>query len=294
MSARGRFLSGFVTMVIALAGLVTVGALPAAATDSRTVQYVALGDSRTVQYVALGDSYAAGQGAPPYLNDCLQSNKGYPGLLDSEMRIHLRANEACTGARISDVADTQLSALNRGTRLVTLTVGATELNVSAVATACLPGPSDACDTEIARVRGLLGVCPGGTSALDSPLTDLYAQLVNATPNALVVVTGYPKLFELIPGDPNLAIKAAINDATTTLNCVIERAVTATQAPDVDIVYVDVTSRFMGHGIGSPAPFINATGLGAFHPNAAGYLFGYTAAISAELPPAWLDGQTQLA
>jgi lysophospholipase L1-like esterase len=285
MSARGRFLSGFVTMVIALAGLVTVGALPAAATDSRTVQYV-----------ALGDSYAAGQGAPPYLNDCLQSNKGYPGLLDSEMRIHLRANEACTGARISDVADMQLSALNRGTRLVTLTVGATELNVSAVATACLPGPSDACDMEIARVRGLLGVCPGGTSALDSPLTDLYAQLVDAAPNALVVVTGYPELIELIPGDPNLAIKAAINVATTTLNCVIERAVTATQkATGADIVYVDVNSQFTGHRIGSPVSFINPPGdPDAFHPNAAGYLFGYTAAISAELPPAWLEGQTQLA
>jgi hypothetical protein len=270
-------------MVIALAGLVTVGALPAAATDSRTVQYV-----------ALGDSYAAGQGAPPYLNECLQSNKGYPGLLDAEKRIHLQANEACTGARISDV-EAQLSALNRGTRLVTLTVGATELNVSAVATACLPGPSDACDMEIARVQRLLGVCPGGTSELDGPLTDLYAQLVNAAPNALVVVTGYPLLFELIPGDPAVATKAAINGATTTLNCVIERAVTATEkATGADIVYVDVTSRFLGHGIGSPVSFINATGPDAFHPNAAGYLFGYTAAISAELPPAWLDGQSQSA
>ncbi|HET9779461.1 MAG TPA: SGNH/GDSL hydrolase family protein [Propionibacteriaceae bacterium] len=284
MSARGRFLSGLVSLVIALAGLVTVGALPAAATNSGTVQYV-----------ALGDSYAAGQGAPPYLNDCLQSNKGYPGLLDSEKRIHLRANEACTGATISDVANTQLSALNRGTRLVTLTVGATELNVSAVATACLTGTLEACQREIARVQLLLGVCPEDPedpSALDSPLTDLYAQLVNAAPNALVVVTGYPQLFELIP--PNEDIKTAINDATTALNCVIERAVTATEkATGADIVYVDVTSRFMGHGIGSPVSFINATGLDAFHPNAAGYLFGYTAAISAELPPAWLAGQTQL-
>ena len=48
MRARGRLLSCLVTMVIALAGFVTVGALPAAATPA------------TVQYVALGDSYAAG------------------------------------------------------------------------------------------------------------------------------------------------------------------------------------------------------------------------------------------
>jgi GDSL-like Lipase/Acylhydrolase family len=287
MSARGRFLSGLVSLVIALAGFVTVGALPAAAATN----------SRTVQYVALGDSYAAGQGAPPYLNECLQSTKGYPGLLDAEKRIHLRANEACTGATISDVANTQLSALNRGTRLVTLTVGATELNVSAVATACLTGTLEACQREIARVQLLLGFCPvnpEAPSALDGPLTDLYAQVANAAPNALVVVTGYPLLFELISGDPNEPIKAEINDATTALNCVIERAVTAAQkATGADIVYVDVTSRFMGHGIGSPVSFINATGPDAFHPDAAGYLFGYTAAILAELPPAWLDGQTQL-
>jgi hypothetical protein len=42
-----------VTIVIALAGFVTLGALPAAATNSSTVQYV-----------ALDDSYAAGQGTP--------------------------------------------------------------------------------------------------------------------------------------------------------------------------------------------------------------------------------------
>ena len=53
MSARGPLVSGLVTMVIALAGFVTVGALPAAATPG------------TIQYVALGDSYAAGTAVPP-------------------------------------------------------------------------------------------------------------------------------------------------------------------------------------------------------------------------------------
>jgi hypothetical protein len=59
----------------------------------------------------------------------LQSTKGYPELLDSEKRIHLRASEACSGATTSEVAETQLSALNRGTRLVTLTVGGNDLDV---------------------------------------------------------------------------------------------------------------------------------------------------------------------
>ena len=55
MTARGRFVARLVTMLIAMAGFVTVGALPAAA-----------GNSGTVQYVALGDSYAAGQGGGDY------------------------------------------------------------------------------------------------------------------------------------------------------------------------------------------------------------------------------------
>ena len=93
MTARGRFVARLVTMLIALAGFVTVGALPAAA-----------GKSGTVQYVALGDSYAAGQGGGDYLNDCLESPNGYPYLLDPKMRIDLRANVACTGASTSEVS----------------------------------------------------------------------------------------------------------------------------------------------------------------------------------------------
>jgi lysophospholipase L1-like esterase len=284
MSARGRLLSGLVSLVIALAGFVTVGVLPAAAQPS------------TVQYVALGDSYAAGQGASPYLNDCLQSPQGYPELLDSEKRIHLRANEACTGATTSEVATTQLAALNRGTRLVTLTVGAADLDVSGVATACLTGTLDECLLKIAEARALLPAAPGGPSVLGSRLVSLFAEVADAAPNARIVVTGYPLLFAPpAPGSPNEAIINQINLATALLNDAIKQAVEATQATGVDIVYVDVIVPFLGHGIGGPsAPFINPPGSAdAFHPNAAGYL-AYAAAISAALPAEWLDAQQQLA
>ena len=82
MNTRGRLLSGLVTIVIALAGFVTAGTLPAAATPS------------PVQYVALGDSYAAGVGAkidppPPPQPVCGRSGNGYPELLDDQGRIEL-------------------------------------------------------------------------------------------------------------------------------------------------------------------------------------------------------------
>ena len=278
MTARGRFVARLVTMLIALAGFVTVGALPAAADNSATIQYV-----------ALGDSYAAGQGGGDYINDCLESPNGYPYLLDAEKRIHLQANVACTGASTDEVQSMQLSALNRGTRLVTLTVGAADLNLSDVLTACTanpPTPAE-CLTAIQDAKDQLG-------ELGSSLTDLYAAVAAKAPNALIVVTGYPYLFDQLPDcSPTADIIAQINCATAALNATIQQAVLVAQASGINIVYVDVTDDFAGHGIGSADPYINSTGLGAYHPNAAGYI-AYAKAISAELPSAWLDDNKQVA
>jgi lysophospholipase L1-like esterase len=279
MTARGRLLSGLVTMVIALAGFVTAGALPAAAKPP------------TVQYVALGDSYAAGTALD---SGCPLSPNGYPALLDSESRIHLQANAACSGATTSEVANTQLSALNSGTRLVTLTVGGADLDLSRVLAVCAtPEPGDLCRGEILRVLELLGECPEGESALDRSLTDLYAQVADAAPKALIVVTGYPLLFKPpADTDPNAEIIAGINLATARLNCIIERAV-ATQPTEVNIRYVDVIAAFAEHGIGSTDPFIhNLPDPEAFHPNAAGYR-AYAEAIKTKLPGGWLDKQQVL-
>ena len=249
-------------MLIALAGFMTVSVLPAAA-----------GNSDTIQYVALGDSYAAGQGGSDYLNDCLQSPNGYPYLLDAEKQIHLRANAACSGAKTSEVVSTQLSALNRGTRLVTVTVGAADLNLSAVLTACTAVPPENCQAAIEQAVGQL---PG----LKDSLIKLYAEVADEAPNALILVTGYPHLFEILPGDPAAAIKTQINDAITLLNSTILQAVEA-QPDSVNIVYVDVTPEFAGHGIGSKEPFIISEGDDAYHPNAAGYR-AYAKAILATI------------
>ena len=282
MTARGRrLLARLVTTLVAgLAGILTVGALPAAADT------VGIG-----QYVALGDSYAAGQGGGEESLPCLQSPNGYPALLDAERQIHLRANVACTGATTSRVSDKQLSALKQSTRLVTLTVGAADLGLSGVLAACTPGPSEQCRMAIDNALAQLVVPPGGESILGASLTDLYAEVAAAAPNALIVVTGYPLLFTIDDDDPLADLKREINAATVALNATIEAAVKSAQADGIKIVYVDVTDDFAGHGICSEKPFINlpGTGIGAFHPNAAGYE-AYAAAISAVLPSSWSNQQ----
>jgi lysophospholipase L1-like esterase len=279
MTARGRrFLARLVTTLVAgLAGILTVGALPAAADT------VGIG-----QYVALGDSYAAGQGASApddYLNNCLQSPNGYPALLDAENQIHLRANAACSGATTSDVASGQLSALKQGTRLVTLTVGAADLGLSRVLAACTAGTPAQCQEAIGLANLLLPAECGHESELGRRLGNLYADVAEAAPNALIVATGYPLLFD----DPDL-LETQINDATTRLNCAIDKAVADAQTAGINIVYVDVTKAFDDHGIGgSEELFINppGTGINAFHPTPAGYV-AYAEAISAVLPSSLED------
>jgi hypothetical protein len=101
----------------------------------------------------------------------------------------------CSGATTSDVANAQLSALNRGTRLVILTVGGNDLDVSGVATACIIGTPPACQAAINNALAVLAVGPGGESVLGGRITDLYAGVADAVPKALVVVTGYPYLFD---------------------------------------------------------------------------------------------------
>ncbi|MBA3528149.1 MAG: lipase, partial [Propionibacteriaceae bacterium] len=183
MTAGNRFLASLATILLAATGLVAGGTLPAAAHNQGTINYA-----------ALGDSYAAGQGAGAYRNDCLQSTNGYPALLDAVKRVKLRRNLSCTGATTQNVIDGQLSALNPGIRLVTLTVGANDLHVGDVAAACSLGPVPACQAAIEGARALLAAPPGGVSVLAARLATTYASVAAAAPKALILVTGYPYLF----------------------------------------------------------------------------------------------------
>jgi len=138
-------------------------------------------------------------------------------------------------------------------------------------------------------------CASTAPTRHSPAADPghHQQGSDAAPKALIVVTGYPYLFE---SDPNNPILTAFNAATAALNRTIEDAVIATH--NDNIVYVDVTKQFEDHGIGGPdETFINRPTPGVsrvedFHPNAAGYR-AYADAISAAIREA-LDRQKQLA
>ena len=103
----------------------------------------------------------------------------------------------------------------------------------------------------------------------------------AAPNAKIVVTGYPYLFEPLTSAPTDSLSMFIVQATQLAYGLNESIANA--APDTQVQYVDVTTAFAGHGALSPTdPWINFN-LGDpdsfLHPNAAGYQ-AYLAALSA--------------
>jgi lysophospholipase L1-like esterase len=211
-----------------------------------------------VAFVALGDSYAAGVGGGDYLDPCLTSPNGYAALLaDEPGQVHAELR-GCVGATTDQVVATQLAGLDLRTKTVTLTVGANDLGVAALATTCLSGAPEAC---LASVQATLALLP----SLSADLAGTLAAIREAAPKATVYVTGYPLFFDnALPG----SLQFAVNQAIALVNDTIEATVAAAGA---GFVYVDVEGVFAGHGIDSADPWIIAPPHPeAFHPNAAGH------------------------
>jgi lysophospholipase L1-like esterase len=237
-----------------------------------------------VSYVALGDSYAAGQGGGDYGpvdedGECARSAAGYPALLDAEPGIRLDADLSCNGDTTSDLLATQMDDLGTDTRLVTITVGGNDLGAIRVAAVCSLAPSSGDCRSMLTTAGTL-LAPGGE--LEQRLRTTFADIRAAAPNARIVVTGYPKLFEGPgTGDDSEFLISTLRGAAESLNADVEAAVVAERRSGSDIIFADVTEWFAGHGVGSEDPWIHASGTDMFHPNAVGYV-AYADAIRAAL------------
>ncbi|USQ79044.1 SGNH/GDSL hydrolase family protein [Ornithinimicrobium faecis] len=239
-------------------------------------------------YDAIGDSYAAGSGAP--------DGAAYAEVLDGRMRIALDDFAAVPGATAGpsgNSLEAQLGALDADTDLVTLTIGGNDIPWSQTVTVCLATADAICLATIAGVEAQI------QTALPAVLDAAYAQVADAAPESHVVVTGYAHLFSPdagayeVPLTPELTLQMSVveqqaaNDAADLLNAVIaERA----EAHGFD--FVDITSRFAGHGANADDPWVHGvvpTSPGeSFHPNARGYR-AHAAALTADINPRDLRG-----
>jgi len=227
---------------------------------------------QAVAYVGLGDSYAAGTGGGPEAPPCLQSAAAYPTLLGG-------TNLGCFGAATSDVAAvaTNNAALLGSASEISLTVGGNDVGTGAVTAACVPDPvSAACAGAVANTQVQL-------TQLPAKIAGLVAYLRSLAPSADIVVTGYPRLFTVTSTMPpqQQLLAATFNSMADALNAAIAAGTRAAGGR-----FVDVTQRFLDHGIGSDKPWINFDGNllnpDNFHPNAAGYNNGYRTAVNAAL------------
>ena len=229
-------------------------------------------------YDALGDSYAAGAGVPPY-EACGRSGSAPAHLIDGRMRISLDDFVACSGAKTTDMA-AQLPALDASTKLVTLSIGGNDIGWSQAVGACIVYPEATCAGAVGQSAAAV------RNVLPPRLDGVYAAISQRAPNAHVVVTGYPRLFSPEYGDyvtplgtVTVAEQRIMNEGADLLNSVMAAA-----AARHGFQFVDVTKRFLGHGVNAPDTWVGGVQSSApFHPNLAGYV-NYASAITAAVNP----------
>ena len=244
--ARSRLITVALTALAAV-GLTIGTAAPASASAWHELRYV-----------ALGDSYAAGQAT-----DCTHTASSYPLLLDRLPSIKLVSDVSCAGATTTTVTTSQIGAVNLSVNLVTVTVGANDLDVAGLEAVCAPNPASA--TCAAAIQARQALLP----ALFANLATMYSLIAQASPGATILVTGYAPLVSTGP----------LYTAEQALNSTIQGAVTSVAAAGVHIRYVAVA--FTGHTVDSPRPWFFLSGPNIFHPTWQGNL-AYAAAIAGSL------------
>lgn len=237
--------------------LVVAVAQPAAATTA-------------ISYVALGDSYSSGVAAGDYgdSGDCMRSANAYPVLWARKRGARLTF-VACSGARTYNVRDEQLSALRDGTTHVTLSVGGNDAGFFDVMTTCMTGTDQQCAerVEVAKTYA--------RTTLPGLLDSLYRDIRVRAPKAKVVVTGYPRLYEVpafCPTELSEPKRAKLNEAADVLVEVVRKAAAARR-----FTFAPVGSAFAGHRICSADPWLTSLSVPvdeSFHPNREGHALGY--------------------
>src|SRR3954453_11398469 len=237
-------------------------------------------------YVALGDSYSSGVGTRTYLNDgtsCQRSVYAFPSLIAAARGYALNFR-ACSGAKVSDVTNTQLSALSAGTGYVTISVGGNDAGFTSVITTCAqPAWLSDCNGAVSKAQSYI------KNTLPGSLATLYTSIRAKAPNATVVVVGYPRLFNgedcnaltwFSPSDESL-----LNATADLLDSKLAAAAAAR-----GFSFANPTSAFIGHAVCGDPEWLN--GLSnpiseSYHPNRIGHASGYTPLVSPLLTGAGL-------
>lgn len=224
-----------------------------------------------ISYVALGDSYAAAPGVPNTSGEdgCFRSDQNYAHQIAAADDTIELTDVTCSGATTDDVLTKQVPALDADTDLVTLGIGGNDFQLfltligectapgpDAAGTPCTDAVSKRAETWLPRIEANIG------KTLDA--------VVEAAPDAQVVVVGYPTLLPRTGSCPDLIPLPVgdfpfVNEVTNGLSDALR-----TQAEKRDLDFVDVARASRGHDICAKKPWVNGVdtapdGTIAFHP-----------------------------
>jgi lysophospholipase L1-like esterase len=256
---------GIPALTLAVTGVIVAGtAIPSQAASA-------------VNYVALGDSYSSGVGAGSESGSCDQSPNAYAALWAKANSVTSFTFAACSGARTSDVINSQLKALNAATTLVSITIGGNDVGFSSIMQICVLKSTSSCESAVSAAEQYVSkTLPG---LLNTTLGDIRAQ----APNAKIIVLGYPEFYDLsawfcvgLSSADHHALDAGIDDLDGVLK---------TAAASNDDGFGDVRSVFSGHelcdGSDSWLHSVNITDMHeSYHPTAAGQESGYLPVFAA--------------
>ncbi|MFJ2610268.1 SGNH/GDSL hydrolase family protein [Streptomyces sp. NPDC087425] len=234
------------------------------------------------KYVALGDSYAVAPGTRSYddPNDvCRRGPLTYPRLWAAQHTSYAFVEASCSGATAAEIKTQQVPRLTADTTLVTVQAGGNDVGFVSVLQNCVLTLDDK-----ECVAGVEAAKAAATGALPGTLADTYAAVRAATPNARVIVVGYPRLYRIGGNCGVLGLsdteRTALNSAADVLDSVL-----AQQAAHAGFTFLDPRPAFDAHAICSG----NTTWVTSlewdklnesYHPNQAGHRDGYLAALNA--------------
>ena len=325
-SRRVRWLAALAALslgVTTLAATQPAEAKPDRRGSAPVSRYVALGDSYAAGEGLA--PYEDGTDNPP-ANACHRSRtQSYPELLETSSFSPFQnlTSVACSGAGtaalFADVPDrgdepAQLAAVTPDTTTVTLSIGGNDAGFAQVLAGCIYSPSPdvqssvdgqaGCkklyDPLVSRQIAALSGRPGAPDVDGTvPIPDIIKAIHAQAPNATILVSGYPKLFGtkttnkygcqvgLLP----IYIKGSdarwIRHKASDLNDAIRYGVRKTRHHGIDVHYVNVAKKFVGHNVcDRRRPWINSVVFGpgpsispaSFHPTARGQ-FAYAFAFA---------------
>jgi lysophospholipase L1-like esterase len=251
-----------------------LAALTTLAATAATIAFTATSaQAAGVNYAALGDSYSSGLGAGNYgsSGSCDRSSGAYGQLWANANSPASFDFAACSGAKTTDVVNTQAPTLSSATTLVSITIGGNDVGFASVMETCVLGSTSSCVSAVNSAENQANTTLPGE--LDNALNAIRAH----APNARVVVLDYPELYDLSNSTFCIGLsttdRTALNQAADILDSQIQAA--AARHGDV---FADVRSTFSGHELCDGSGWLHSVDIfdisDSYHPTATGQADGY--------------------